>query len=219
MLGGDAALRRLLDEAHARGMKVVLDGVFNHASRGFFQFHDILENGSNSAYLDWFTVNGFPLYAYDAERPPATARGGDCRPCPSSTSEDAGRPRITFSWEVGKRWIDFGIDGWRLDVANEIDDDDFWREFRRGSAAANPGGVHRRRGLDRFPPLAEGRYVGRGDELHVHAACIAFFIGQASNEGELKRTSSVSRRAIGREGVRRRGSTNCSACITRASRR
>src|SRR5580700_9762003 len=59
MLGGDAALRRLLDEAHARKMRVVLDGVFNHASRGFFQFHDILENGADSAYLDWFSITSF----------------------------------------------------------------------------------------------------------------------------------------------------------------
>ena len=70
MLGGNAALRRMLDEAHARGIRVVLDGVFNHASRGFFPFHDILENGPNSAYLDWFTVKEFPLYAYDAEKSP-----------------------------------------------------------------------------------------------------------------------------------------------------
>ena len=70
MLGGNPALRRMLDEAHARGIRVVLDGVFNHASRGFFQFHDILENGPDSAYLDWFTVKEFPLYAYDAEKAP-----------------------------------------------------------------------------------------------------------------------------------------------------
>src|SRR5674476_896552 len=56
MLGGNAAFRTLLDAAHARGIRVILDGVFNHASRGFFQFHDILENGPDSAYLDWFTV-------------------------------------------------------------------------------------------------------------------------------------------------------------------
>ena len=44
MLGGNEALRELLDAAHARGMRVILDGVFNHASRGFWPFHHVLEN-------------------------------------------------------------------------------------------------------------------------------------------------------------------------------
>ena len=70
MLGGNEALRLLIDEAHRRRMKIVLDGVFNHASRGFFQFHDILENGEKSAYLDWFTIKGYPLRAYDDSGPP-----------------------------------------------------------------------------------------------------------------------------------------------------
>lgn len=44
ILGGNTAFQELLDAAHQRQIKIVLDGVFNHASRGFFQFHDILEN-------------------------------------------------------------------------------------------------------------------------------------------------------------------------------
>ena len=43
-----------------------------------------------------------------------------------------------FLWEVATYWIDFGIDGWRLDVPAEIDDDEFWCEFRRRVKAANP---------------------------------------------------------------------------------
>lgn len=70
ILGGDEAFRELLDEAHRRGVRIVLDGVFNHASRGFFQFNHILENGPASPYLDWFIVKGFPLYAYAARRRP-----------------------------------------------------------------------------------------------------------------------------------------------------
>src|SRR6188472_3100730 len=54
LLGGDAALRELLDEAHARDMRVVLDGVFNHTGRGFWAFHHVLENGGQSPYRDWF---------------------------------------------------------------------------------------------------------------------------------------------------------------------
>ena len=57
LLGGDAALRELLDSAHARGIRVILDGVFNHASRGFWPFHHILENGTASPYRDWFNLD------------------------------------------------------------------------------------------------------------------------------------------------------------------
>ncbi|MDE2506036.1 MAG: glycoside hydrolase family 13 protein, partial [Planctomycetota bacterium] len=136
MLGGNDALRRLLSEAHGRGMKVVLDGVFNHASRGFFPFHDILENGANAAYLDWFTVNGFPLNAYDAEKQPAYKAWWGLPALPKFNTDT---PAVReFLWGIGRKWIDFGIDGWRLDVANEIDDDDFWREFRRRVRAGNP---------------------------------------------------------------------------------
>jgi cyclomaltodextrinase / maltogenic alpha-amylase / neopullulanase len=65
LLGGDAAFLKLLDEAHKRDLKIILDGVFNHSSRGFFQFNHILETGSSSPYLDWFHVHKFPLHAYE----------------------------------------------------------------------------------------------------------------------------------------------------------
>lgn len=134
ILGGNAALRTLLDAAHARGMRVVLDGVFNHASRGFFQFNHILENGEASPYFDWFTVFGFPMRAYE--------RGHRYRGwigLPELPEFNTDTPAVReFLWSVGQHWIDFGIDGWRLDVPNEIDDDAFWQEFRRRVKGANP---------------------------------------------------------------------------------
>ena len=136
MLGGNAALRELLDAAHARGIRVVLDGVFNHASRGFFQFHDILENGPESAYLDWFTVEEWPLRPYGGRQGRTIGAGGATGRCRSSTPTR--RPCGEFLWDVARYWIEFGIDGWRLDVPQEIDDDEFWREFRRVVKAANP---------------------------------------------------------------------------------
>ncbi|MCB0085332.1 MAG: alpha-amylase, partial [Caldilineaceae bacterium] len=71
LLGGEKALRELLDQAHARNMRVVLDGVFNHASRGFWAFHHILENGVTSPYIDWFNIHGWPLrpYIHDEHNP------------------------------------------------------------------------------------------------------------------------------------------------------
>src|SRR5262245_46874140 len=67
LLGGLPALRELLNACHARGIRVILDGVFNHAGRGFFPFHDLLENGPHSAYRDWFHVQRFPLNAYQPQ--------------------------------------------------------------------------------------------------------------------------------------------------------
>lgn len=136
MLGGDKALAVLLQAAHERGVKVVLDGVFNHASRGFFQFNDILENGPKSAYLDWFHVHRFPLNAYGGEGELGYAAWWGLPALPKfNTATPAVRE---FLLEVATYWLERGIDGWRLDVPNEIDDDDFWREFRSRCRRIDP---------------------------------------------------------------------------------
>ena len=57
LLGGNDALRELLDRAHGMGMRVILDGVFNHASRGFWPFNHVLECGLSSPYVDWFHID------------------------------------------------------------------------------------------------------------------------------------------------------------------
>ena len=135
MLGGNAALRELLDAAHARSIRVVLDGVFNHASRGFFQFHDILENGPESAYIDWFTVDGWPLRPYGSKEHNYRAWWNN----PALPKLNTNTPAVRrFIFDIARHWIEFGIDGWRLDVPGEIDDDSFWREFRRVVKGANP---------------------------------------------------------------------------------
>ncbi len=135
MLGGNAALRELLDAAHARGIRVMLDGVFNHASRGFFQFHDVLENGPESAYIDWFTVTDWPLRPYGSKQHNYSAWWGN----PALPKLNTQTPAVRqFIFDVARYWIEFGIDGWRLDVPAEIDDDSFWQEFRRVVRAANP---------------------------------------------------------------------------------
>ncbi len=138
LLGGNDALRELLDAAHARGIRVVLDGVFNHASRGFFQFNHILECGEASPYLDWFTVKGFPLNAYDHTQKPNYEAWVGLHALPKLNTDN---PQVReFILSVAEYWIKFGIDGWRLDVPAEINDDAFWQEFRRRVRAHNPDG-------------------------------------------------------------------------------
>ncbi len=155
ILGGDAAFRELLDEAHRRGIRVVLDGVFNHASRGFYQFNHALENGAASPYLDWFYLDeerlraGRGLNAYpDREQGQRPFDGQhnleevgyrawwNLAALPKLNTDTPAVRR--FILDVARHWIEFGADGWRLDVPQEIDDDDFWREFRRVVKAANP---------------------------------------------------------------------------------
>ncbi|HWQ13017.1 MAG TPA: glycoside hydrolase family 13 protein [Roseiflexaceae bacterium] len=136
LLGGDAALRALLDECHRRGMRVVLDGVFNHASRGFFQFNDILENGPHSPWLDWFTIEGWPLSPYDGSRPANYLAWVGNRALPKLNTDN---PQVReFIMRVAEHWLRFGIDGWRLDVPFEITTPGFWQEFRQRVKAINP---------------------------------------------------------------------------------
>lgn len=136
LLGGNAALRALLDACHRRGMRVVIDGVFNHASRGFFQFNDILENGPHSAYLDWFIVEGWPLSPYDGARPANYCSWAGNRALPRFNTDN---PQVReFIMRVAEHWLRQGIDGWRLDVPFEIQSEGFWQEFRQRVKAINP---------------------------------------------------------------------------------
>jgi neopullulanase len=187
MLGGTPALRRLLDEAHARGIRVVLDGVFNHASRGFFPFHDILENGPNSAYLDWFTIKSFPLHAYNPQEAPNYKAWWGLHALPKFNTNC---PEVReFLWGIGRSWIEFGIDGWRLDVPNEIDDDPFWREFRRRVRAVNPDAYIVGEVWSDAQRWLKGDMWDAVMNYQFARACIAFFIGEALNDDELKKTS------------------------------
>lgn len=136
ILGGNEAFSHLLQEAHRRSIRVILDGVFNHCGRGFFQFNSILENGSSSPYLDWFTIYSWPLSPYGpgGHAPGYGAWWNDPALPKFNTQTEAVRE---YLWSVGQYWIEQGVDGWRLDVPNEIDDDTFWREFRRRVKSAN----------------------------------------------------------------------------------
>jgi neopullulanase len=154
ILGGNDALKKLLNAAHKRGIKVVLDGVFNHASRGFWQFHHVLEMGDGSPYRDWFHFDEERLTrkkhwgAYPTQQEERMLQNEDSKTAigyrawwnlPALPKFNTNTPAVReFLFSVAEYWIKFGIDGWRLDVPGEIDDDEFWREFRRRVRAINP---------------------------------------------------------------------------------
>jgi glycosidase len=136
LLGGNEALDALLTECKRRGLRVVLDGVFNHASRGFFQFNDVLENGAVSPWLDWFSFTEHPANAYDLTRPPGYTAWIGKHPLPKFNTDN---PQVReYIMRVGEYWMRKGIDGWRLDVPFEIKTPGFWQEFRQRIKAINP---------------------------------------------------------------------------------
>jgi len=148
LLGGGAAFRELLDAAHARGLRVMLDGVFNHSGRGFWPFQHVLESGLASPYRDWFYLDRDVL---DGERgidayPVGWRDGSHVRTgyrawwgIPSLPKLRVEHPPVReFLFGVAEHWLRAGIDGWRLDVPAEIEDPTFWPEFRARVRAVKP---------------------------------------------------------------------------------
>ena len=127
--GTDADFKDLVRSAHENGIQVIVDGVFNHVSWQHFSFQDVLKNGKASPYYDWF---------YDLPEP-LTLPGENEAPAYTCFSYVANMPKTNtacpalreYFCEVGRHWIrEYAVDGWRLDVANEVDDG-FLRAFRQ----------------------------------------------------------------------------------------
>ena len=125
-------LKELVQKSHERGMKVVLDAVYNHTGREFFAFQDILEKGEKSKYLDWYFIDELPLKGEWGEIPNFKCFG-----------YYGGMPKLNlknpevekYITDVACYWIkECDIDGWRLDVGDEISHF-FWKNFRKAIKA------------------------------------------------------------------------------------
>ena len=176
-LGGDDGLRDLISNCHDRNIKVILDCSLNHVHPRHFAFQDIVKNGENSEYKNWFTIFDYPvrlihrphLYAntykvgwdgneeeykrylektFEETKVPVEVRDDDgpiVEPSYKAWWGVPDMPKVNFEskearqWalDVTKHWIEnFDIDGWRMDVAKELDFS-FWKEFRDIAHKAN----------------------------------------------------------------------------------
>ncbi|WP_226580684.1 glycoside hydrolase family 13 protein [Halobacillus litoralis] len=131
--GSKETFRNLVSECHKRGIKVMLDAVFNHSGYYFQPFQDVLKNGRDSPYASWFhlkdqEVRTEPRPNYDT-----------FAFVPSMPKLNTQHPEVkAYLLKAARYWIEeFDIDGWRLDVANEVDHA-FWREFRLTVKRAKP---------------------------------------------------------------------------------
>lgn len=123
--GTNADLKDLVNTAHQRNMRVVLDAVFNHCSEFLPQFQDVVKKGRQSSYFDWFIIHG--------EKPDKEKRNYEVFAyCEYMPKWNTSNPEVQeFLLDVAVSWIKkYDIDGWRLDVSDEISHD-FWRAFRK----------------------------------------------------------------------------------------
>ena len=132
--GTEADLIELVEKAHALGLRVVLDGVFNHTGAEFFAFTDLKERQTDSDYVNWYYPESFPLRSFPG------------KPNYKTFSYFFGMPKVNlrnreaagYFTEVALHWLRVtGADGWRLDVADEISHD-FWKSFRRAVKSEFP---------------------------------------------------------------------------------
>lgn len=130
--GTNADFDRLVKEAHKRGMRIVLDAVFNHCSENLPQFQDVKKKGRRSPYFDWFMILGdapckeplnYEVFAF----------------CDYMPKFNTSNPQVQeFLINIAVSWIrKYDIDGWRLDVSDEVSHD-FWRLFRKKVKEVKP---------------------------------------------------------------------------------
>lgn len=134
--GDEQTFIRLVNEAHKRGIKIMIDAVFNHSGWEFDKWQDVVKNGENSRYKDWFMVNYFPI-----------RKAGDSKDKNFYTfAFSKGMPKLnTNNKEVAdyliglcKKWVaKWKIDAIRFDVGNEVSHR-FLRRLRDEVKELNP---------------------------------------------------------------------------------
>lgn len=139
--GDKNTFRKLVDAAHERGIKVMIDAVFNHIGDESYQWQDVLTKGKKSRFADWFHVHSFPA-RYDQTSDFEEAKNityDTFANTPHMPKLNTANPEVQdYLLTVAKYWIEnFDIDAWRLDVANEVDHH-FWRKFAEVCHAAKP---------------------------------------------------------------------------------
>ena len=135
--GDDRIMKQLVEEAHSRGIRVMVDAVFNHCSTRFAPWMDVIEKGQASPYADWFMI-------HDWENLDKCADTRDGRFYSFAFAEwmpkiNTNNPEvIEYFCQVCKSWIEkYDIDAIRFDVGNEVSHR-FLREIRRYLKAIKP---------------------------------------------------------------------------------
>lgn len=138
-LGTDEDFKILVDEVHRKGMRIIIDGVFNHCSWYFFAFEDVVKKGEVSIYKDWFYNLSFPVIRPEDSKEPGYACFAYEKKMPKLNTSN--KEVQEYFVGVCRHWLkEYKVDGWRLDVANEVARD-FWSAFRKAAKEVNSEAV------------------------------------------------------------------------------
>lgn len=167
--GDKETLKKLVKKAHSLDIKVVLDSVFNHSGYKFDKFLDVKKKGEESKYKDWFYIKEYPV---DEKKLNYETFGFEPKMPKLNTSNEE---VYNFLLDVATYWIkETDIDGWRLDVANEIDHE-FWRKFRKAVKSVKPDAYIVGEVWHNSYPWLEGDQFDAIMNYPIQTACYEYF--------------------------------------------
>jgi len=135
--GDTKTLKELADKAHALGMKIMLDGVFNHIGSSHPFWQDVLKNQEKSKYKDYFHIHSFPILEKYPTREEINYDTFSFVPNMPKWNTENPEAR-QYLLDIATYWVKkCDIDGWRLDVSDEVSFD-FWHEFKRAVTGVKP---------------------------------------------------------------------------------
>jgi len=145
----DLLFLKLIEEVHSRGMKIIIDGVFNHTGIQFWAFQDIVKQGKYSKYSDWYIINSFDDSSTEINE--FDYKGWwNAKSLPefNRTKDDLHSGPKQYIFHSTQKWMDpnddgncaDGIDGWRLDVARDVPIG-FWRDWSKLVKSINANAI------------------------------------------------------------------------------
>lgn len=169
-LGGEKALKRLLEAARQHNLKVILDISVTHVNEKHQAFQDLLEKQQQSSYKRWFFIRDFPVVARDA----STFSHYPTRPDLPWIDLGPG-PAREHVLDIIEKWVKLGVDGLRLDAVEEAPED-FWQELRQRTRHHNPDLLFLGEVVSDKPArLAEHRGMDTVTDFQHHQYILQFF--------------------------------------------
>ena len=187
----DKLFLRLVQEAHRRGMKVIIDGVFNHTGTRFFAFADVARNQRASRYAAWYDVTSWRDSTVPGSR--FTYKSWwNTQTLPEFKEDEHSfaKPVWDYIFNSTRRWMDpegdgkpgKGVDGWRLDVPNEVSHV-FWKQWRVLVKSLNPDALIIGEIWDDARPWLQGDEFDAVMNYQFTTACVNYFVNAGTPEG------------------------------------